>query len=214
MSIFNKGTLNPSAPNPPLSGGRLHGIDVYHEDDVTSWAAIAQSNSFAICKTSEGSSPDSKFLQYAAGGKSAGLKVGGYHFMHYGAGSGAAQAQLAVSMINQAGVRMLACDWEYTDGHTPTSSEIAVVQDFLKTAESLMGKKPWIYCSNYLPGSIGNPSWFSAYPLWVARYGANPTVATWDIWQYGESSSVSGVGNPCDVNYFNGTQAELETLFG
>lgn len=214
MSIFKPGTIDPSVPTPvPSNGQQVRGIDVYHNDDVRSWAKVkAAGYEFVFIKCSQ-NSPDPKFVEYWNGAKAAGLIVGGYHFMNYGV-SGAKQAELAVSMLNKVSGGKddfsLTCDWEYADGHDPKTSEIAIVQDFLKTAQSLTGRTPIIYCSNYLPNALGNPAWFRAYPLWVARYGAKPSMSNWKFWQYSESGSIPGIANGCDVNLFAGNLIELK----
>lgn len=217
MSIFNKGG-GISAPNPGgggSSGSKIKGVDVYHEDDVNSWSQVLNAGyQFAICKASQGLGGDSAFVRYFEGAKAAGLIVGGYHFLNYNE-SGASQARVFANMLKSAGFNSgdltPVLDWEYADGHDPTSSEIAIVRDALAEIQQLTGRNPMIYCSNYLPNSIGNPAWFRAHPLWVARYGANPTVS-WNFWQYSESASIAGIGNSADANYFSGSLADLRNF--
>lgn len=220
MSYFKRGTINPTVPSLPApttpaepSGTRIKGVDVYHDDDINSWANVKSAGyQFAFIKCSQGLNADVKFEQYFKGAKAAGLIAGAYHFMSYSS-SGSKQAEVAVSRCEHAGMGKddlpLVCDWEYSDGHDPKESEIATVREFLAKVKELTGRTPIIYCSNYLPISLGNPSWFRAYPLWIARYGANPSSANWSFWQYSESAHVSGIGNEADANYFNGSLDEL-----
>lgn len=221
MSTFKKGTIEPTFPtlpvdNEPHSDERIRGVDVYHGDEISSWSKVkAAGYLFAFIKSSQGLGVDEKFEQNVKDAKAAGLIVGAYHFMSF-AVNGSKQALVAVNRANNAGLGKtdlpIVCDWEYSDGREPKSSDILIVREFLEKVKELTGRTPIIYCSNYLPASLGNPSWFKQYPLWVARYGATPSSSNWSFWQYSESAHVPGINNEADVNYFKGSLADLKSF--
>lgn len=207
------GGILPS-PTPGSTGGPIHGVDCYHLDAVNSWAKIQQAGFlFAMIKTSQGTSADPKCGQFFPGAKAQGMPTGGYHFMNYNV-SGAAQAKEMFNILNGSGyvkTDMIPwCDWEYGDGHNPTSSEISIVRNFLDTMDALVNRVTGIYCSDYLPGAVGHPQWFTSRPLWDARYGGTP-VNKYVYHQYSGTGSVPGIGNPADVNIFHGSLEDLKS---
>src|ERR1044072_4305833 len=55
---------------------------------------------------------------------------------------------------------------------------------------------------------------FGDYPLWVAHYDVqSPTIpqgwSNWEFWQHSQSGSVSGVTGSVDLDWFNGSLADL-----
>lgn len=203
------------APPSLVSGtGIIHGVDVYHLDAVNSWDEIlAAGFVFGIVKSSQGTSADPKCEQYLPGAKAAGLLATFYHFMNYNV-SGASQAKEAYAVGNGSGYvktdMVPWCDWEYSDGHNPTSSEISIVRDFFDTMDGLVNRVTGVYCSDYIPRALGHPSWFTARPLWDARYGAAP-VNSYVIHQYSGTGSVPGIGNAADVNIVNSSLADFKS---
>ena len=68
----------------------------------------------------------------------------------------------------------------------------------------------------YVSDFFSNPDWLREYPLWLAGYTKTPAWpkpwSTYNFWQYSGSAKVDGIGNPADVDYFNGDKAELIQL--
>ena len=95
---------------------------------------------------------------------------GAYHFFRpkY---DGVAQAKHFVATMGTLADDDLppVCDLEVQDG-VSDATVIARTKDFLETMEKLSGKKPMIY-TGYFFTSLGSPSGFSSYPLWVAELG-------------------------------------------
>lgn len=91
---------------------------------------------------------------------------------------------------------------------------------------------PLIYTrASFWNPNVGNPSWASKYPLWVARYGTSqPWYGendpyrplpwnNWTLWQW--SADGNGLGdyygaqsNSIDLNYFNGDETAFAAFFG
>jgi MYXO-CTERM domain-containing protein len=75
-----------------------------------------------------------------------------------------------------------------------------------------------IYVSpSFWNNTVGGPSGFSQYPLWIANYGVGcPDVpgqwSNWVFWQFTASDTVTGISGAVDGDYFNGTVAGLVGL--
>lgn len=218
MSIFNKGTLNPStgngpAPVAPSTGDPIYGCDVYHFDDVTSWSEMLSGGiAFVYIKASQGMSADPKFKQYYAGAKAAGLIVGLYHF--YASGDQTQQAKFFASLCNSVGYTkedLPPCfDFEKASGDF-SSADATNALTFLNALQAASGRLPMLYMSDSTPSSLGTPSWMKFYPWWIARYGHAP-VSPYTILQYSESASIPGLGNSGDKNIFNGSLLDLKSF--
>lgn len=218
MSIFNRGTVVPTfpsnpAPSVPSSGGVIYGTDLYHYDDVNSWSEMKASGiEFAIMKASEGMGSDPKFAEYFNGAKAAGIIVSGYHFYNTKSDQ-KSQAQHFWDRLKSVGLEKTDIspifDFEKSSGDF-SSSDAANARVFMEEIARLSGRLPMIYLSDSTVSAIGNPSWLKAYPLWVARYGAEPKSKPWVFWQFSESSSIPGLGNKGDKNKFMGSVADLK----
>lgn len=92
-----------------------------------------------------------------------------------------------------------------------------------------LGRLPIIYTfSSYWKDTLGNPTNFSEFPLWIAHYDttlSRPTIPggwkDWTLWQFagaGEKQPndqhVEGIGNMVDLNVFNGSPDQLDRLAG
>lgn len=98
------------------------------------------------------------------------------------------------------------------------------VQQFLDEVERLTNRKPIIYTSGSFWRSYMmyekrvHSDWARVYPLWMARYTSLwPTPiypwAGWDFWQYTDSGKIPGIKTHVDLNWFNGSEAELVERF-
>ena len=89
---------------------------------------------------------------------------------------------------------------------------VALAQHWLARVEAELHVKPLVYTANFMSNVTGNT--FSAYPLWVANYGATcplmPTGWTnWVFWQSSESGRIAGVSGNVDLDTFNGSMTDL-----
>jgi GH25 family lysozyme M1 (1,4-beta-N-acetylmuramidase) len=76
---------------------------------------------------------------------------------------------------------------------------------YLEIYQGLLGKPPVIYSyPNYLQ-TLGNPSGYSAYPLWIASYAPTPTIpkpfSDFVLWQYSGGTDKLYNGVPADMDY-------------
>jgi MYXO-CTERM domain-containing protein len=201
------------------AGSTIKGIDVSHWQGSINWTKVYGAGyRFAIMKASEGTGyTDDTFKTNWAASKKAGLIRGAYHFFRpkY---DGVAQAKHFVSVMGNLTTTDLppVLDLEVQDG-VSDATVISRAKAFLETVEKLTGKTPVIY-TGYFFTSLGSPSGFSKYPLWVAHWGVScPNIPSggwkkWTFWQNTDKASVSGIGGAVDGDKFNGTLADLKAF--
>ena len=195
--------------------------------DSIDWGRVAGAgHQFAIIKATEATdyvNPyfDSDTRQARANG----LVVGAYHY---------ARPALPMSTANQQArhyVRITGkqrafrtlppvLDIETTGGLTP--DQVAVwSQRWLDEVQALTGRTPMIYSyDSFLKTSLGRIEHFAGYPLWLARYRTTPPPdlpgawSKWDLWQHTSKGAVPGITGNVDLNWFNGSRADLLRLAG
>jgi lysozyme len=215
-----RGALPSDALTTCAPGTTLKGIDVSHYDGTIDWAAYAASGRpFAIAKATEGVTfTDPQFATNWAGMKSAGLVRGAYHFFHP-RDDGAQQARFFLSKTGALGPGDLPpiLDWEATDS-VSNAAAWQSAQDFVDAVKAQTGLTTIVYSSARFLGTIGNPTQFSALPLWDAQYNVTcPNIpaawTTWAFWQTtGTAAGVPGTNGAVDANLFNGDLTALLAL--
>lgn len=78
---------------------------------------------------------------------------------------------------------------------------------FLQELQATTSALPMIYTDASNASDLWGDA-FANYPLWIADYSGaalpdNPVWKTWTAYQYGQSSSVSGIGDEVDLDYFS-----------
>ncbi len=193
------------------------GLDVsYYQGSIT-WSSVKSAGyKFAITRVSDGATYyDSKFATNWAAIKQQGMVRGVYQFFRPGQDP-TTQANFLLSKVAAAGGFKaddlpVVMDIEVTDGVAATTIR-SRMQTWLDKIQAATGKKPIIYTANFMSATIGNG--FSAYPLWVANYGATCPLmpsnwGSWKIWQWSSTASVSGISGSVDVDKWNGTYTSL-----
>jgi len=90
-----------------------------------------------------------------------------------------------------------------------------ILTDLLLLLQNHYQTKPIIYTNLKLYNRyIANN--FDDYPIWIARYSDETPILThgksWTFWQYGNRGRVSGIVGDVDLNVFNGSLDELNSL--
>jgi lysozyme len=199
-------------------GPVVKGVDVSHYDATIDWAKVHGAGiDFAFMKATEGTTfVDPTYATNFKDARANGVIAGAYHFFRP-ATDATAQADFFVQTagIPAAGDLPLTIDLEVTDsvaGATVASSAIT----FLQRVEQKTGRKPIVYTSASFLTSIGNPSTFGAYTLWVANWGVtcpkipSPAWSDWLFWQDSSTGTVAGITSAVDTNQFNGTLSDLQ----
>lgn len=205
----------------PTTSGPISGPDVasyqhpatatYPNGKPINWKAVARDGmEFAIVKASESTTYTNPFFaDDYAGVQAAGLVRGAYHFARpaYPVDS-TAKAQAAyfaklIGDVNATATLPPVLDLEVTGG-LPRADLVTWAQIFLYRLRTLTGRTPMLYTyPSFWSDVLADPSAFSRFPIWMASYGAAPTVAA-ELWQYTDSASISGISGHVDESKFLG----------
>ena len=200
-------------------GPVVKGVDVSHYDGTIDWAKVQGAGiAFAFMKATESTGfVDPTFAANFKNARANGVIAGAYHFFRPAADA-TAQADFFVQTagVPAAGDLPLTIDLEATDslaGATVASSALT----FLARVEAKSGRKPIVYTSASFLTSIGNPTGFGAYTLWVANWQVScpklptPAWSDWKFWQDTATGVISGIpATAVDTDQFNGTLADLQ----
>jgi lysozyme len=216
---------------------RALGIDVSVWQDLNSTPQMVDFNkaktagaSFAFMKASQGLYIDPDFVMNWQNAGNASILRGTYHFLdfaHKPANKTATQWAIDQAVFYWGVVKNLnmnflpVCDFEDTGG-LPAATVRQALKNFLESFFSLSGKRCIIYTRMSIWTVYGSTeTYWQQYQLWVAQYyyqtlPANPTVAQpfnkWYFWQFtdkGDGKKFGCESNYVDLNYFNGTVADL-----
>jgi lysozyme len=197
-------------PGAATASTRVQGIDTakYQHDGgrAIDWNAVRRSGQrFAFIKaTGHADKQDPWFgRDWAAAGR-AGLVRGAYHY----ADPSQSAVRQADAIVNAVGTTReandlgIVLDLESTGGLSPAGLA-AWAHRFLDRVESRTGRLPILYTYvSFWSGPMRNNRSFGAYPLWLARYGAQPApLAGWDrwtFWQHTSSARVPGIVGAVD----------------
>ena len=197
---------------------KAQGIDVSHFQGTINWPSVKQAGvSFAFAKATDGtSSIDSQFKTNWQSMKTEGIIRGAYHFFEP-TGDATEQANNFVNEVGslQASDLPPVIDVEVNNG-VSNSGMISGLTTWLNIVQQSLGRQPMIYTlASFWNAHLNNQ--FGDYPLWVAHYDVqSPTIpegwSSWEFWQHSQSGSVSGVTGNVDLDYFNGSLADLMTF--
>lgn len=202
---------------------KILGIDVSAYQGKIDWQRVKQAGvKFAFIKATEGATfKDKRFNENIRDAYSAGLYCGAYHFFRPKTPIGP-QADNFINSIRAAGVTLLPAldlevpaDWR----NIPRGDRIKLVTEWVELVESALGTKPIIYLSSSFPGDVlTNVHELAAYPLWLAHYTNHPVPVvpapwqTYTFWQHSDRGVVEGIVGNVDLNWFNGTDTDLEKV--
>jgi GH25 family lysozyme M1 (1,4-beta-N-acetylmuramidase) len=211
----------------PFYAQQPQGVDVSHHQGSIDWSLVyADGKVFAFVKATEGYTyNDPQFVTNMQNGTNAGVLMGAYHFARPDNNSAADEANHFVNVAgNYIGNGYLppVLDLEDppgTDLQNLYSSQQLTnwVRTWLQTVENLTGVRPMIYTNgrytNYLDPSL------NSYYLWIAEPDGNTNppdnLGHWTDWKFKQFSwtgNVSGINGDVDLNVFNGTLAQLDSL--
>ena len=219
--IFISGNLSRLFAQQPL------GIDVSHHQGIIDWSLVYNAGKvFAFVKATEGYTyNDPRFVSNMQNGTQAGVWMGAYHFARPDNNTAISEAQHFVQIAGNfigRGYLPPVLDLEDPPGHDLqllyTSHELSEwVRTWLETVEQLTGVEPIIYTNGrytqYLESTL------TSYKLWIAEPDGNTNPpdnlnhwSDWSFKQYSWTGNVPGINGDVDLDVFNGTIAELESL--
>lgn len=176
------------------------GIDLYTKyQTVTDWTKVRGAGyEFAYVKVSDGTSSKDT-AGWGPKGRTAGVKMGAYHYAQ--PGDAVAQANLLVDRAASQGLSDLAPALDLEAPFVPGTAAVNFAIAFLKQVQA-RGFRPCLYGNNSMLSSVRTPV-LNAVPatvIWVARYGASPTVGH-DLWQHSDAGKVPGItASSVDLN--------------
>lgn len=194
----------------------VHGIDVSHYQSAIDWPAVAAEGiDFGFVKATEGQDmQDSIFCENWQAMRTTGIVRGAYHFFRPGT-SAVAQARHFIETVHlEYGDLPPVLDIEVLDEVSPNLM-VTRLKIWLEMVELAYGIRPIIYTNmKYYNQHLADH--FPDYKVWIARYSnSRPSLLEqrdWDFWQYGNRGQIPGIDGPVDLNVFQGTYQDLETL--
>lgn len=224
---------------------KVKGVDTsHHNHDATGkpidWKRVAQSNSFAFFKATQGTGyKDPWFARDFTAASGTSLLRAPYHFFDpKSTTDGAAQADHFIRTARAAGYTgrkagelppVLDVESVWVNGKEvcPKALRADQLTVFLKRVKAAFKVTPIVYTrASFVNGCMaGKGQVFKGHPLWLARYESGskepqdvPAAGAWTFWQYTESEAIPGfpgkngtVGKG-DRNVYRGTLAQLRAM--
>ena len=198
----------------------VHGIDISHFQGDIDWKRLSQTRTerfpihFVFMKATEGGDhSDDTFTQHFDSAKKYNFVRGAYHFFrpHTDARK---QADFFIRKVKLcAGDLPPVLDVEDRGKRSKKEFQNAV-KTWLDQVEAYYGVKPILYTSyKFKMRHLDNPV-FDAYPYWIAHYYVDSVryEGAWHFWQHTDAGIVPGVEKEVDLDVFNGTQEQLDSL--
>ncbi|MGL5150490.1 MAG: GH25 family lysozyme [Clostridium sp.] len=208
----------------------LFGIDINEYTQNVQFNVIAKTVDFLYLRSSGSGSGrfrvDKKFLEFAKSSREYGIPVGAYHFgvPSYDLTEADRQCDDFIGILQKGfGEKDYGDLFPVLDVEVPVDKSISTkalvdwIQRFRKRFEKKTRRRLMLYTgvffvelyNNFNIKGEGQP--LKTMPLWIAMYTkvpSNPKFPPdvggwkrWRIWQYSESETVKGVGNPLDANW-------------
>jgi lysozyme len=218
----------------------LRGVDVSSYQGAVPWDRVASELScrFAIVKIAEGTLtiPDPWAARNLAGARAAGLKVGGYFFLHPERNidlQASTHAKLALDLgLGEEGSLPCFVDFESPEPqmwgamHLTAAGLRTAGLAYCQALEGLLGRTPGLYTYpdfwKELQGAL-EPR-FARFPLWMASYpggekwpeaGQAPLIPRpWTSWAFWQWTAQGKLPNDAadDFDVFNGDEDALEAI--
>lgn len=201
------------------TGYKVHGIDISHYQGDIDWKMLLQTRHsqfpirFIFMKATEGGDfADKNFVANFDSARANGFIRGAYHF--YNPRTDAiCQADFFINSV------------KLKKGDLPPVLDIekkgkdmnrlrADLKLWLQLVEKHYGVKPIIYSSYSYKMKYLNDSVFNSYPYWIAHYYVDSVryKGNWAFWQHHDVGVLPGINKEVDLNIFNGTMTQLDSL--
>ena len=195
----------------------VRGIDVSAHNGMMNLDAAAENGiEFIFIKASEGGDfQDENFRINYDKARSAGLKIGAYHFFRFDT-DGITQA---VNLIRTVGNRELDLGLviDVESAGNPEGIPERLIQERLTSMADfliLKGHRIMFYTNRkgYYKYVKNN---FEGFPLWICSFNSTPISTDWTFWQFNHRGKVKGINGDVDLNTFCGSRSEwLDFLIG
>jgi len=167
-----------------------NGIDVYVAyQNVRDWTAVRRAGyEFCYVKVGDGTSTRAT-NGYGPKGRGAGLAMGAYWYAQ--PGDPVRQADMLCDRAVGEGLADLGPALDLESPFSPNATAVDFAQRFLDRVKA-RGHVPCLYGNNSMLSYVLPRIRVAGLKVWVARYGANPTVG-YDVWQWSDKGTVSGI---------------------
>jgi lysozyme len=202
-------------------------VDLSHHNSSVNFEVLKNAAILGVIhKATQGVSyVDPTFRARATQASTCNMPLGAYHF-----GTASTPEQQAEHFVEVAGTtRLLVLDFEDNTDKVQGSMSLQEAEAFVHRVYELTGRYPGLYSGHTLKealqaAKITQPEQteLSKCWLWISQYAAKPVIPSiwpdWTLWQYTdgqvgpEPHAADGVG-PCDRDYFNGSEEQLQQLF-
>ena len=200
-------------------GYNVHGIDISHYQGIINWKMLSQTRQsqfpirFVFMKATEGGDfADKNFVANFDSAKANHFIRGAYHF--YNPKTDAhKQADFFIQSVKlEAGDLPPVLDIEKKSKNMDKLR--ADLKLWLQRVEGHYGVKPIIYTSYKFKKRYLNDSVFNSYPYWIAHYYVDSVEykGDWKFWQHHDAGTLPGIDEQVDLNIFNGTIHQLDSL--
>lgn len=201
------------------TGYRIHGIDISHHQGSINWSRLAQTRnarfpiSFVFMKATEGGDfSDKQFVANFDSARVNGFIRGAYHY-YKPKTDPLRQAQFFISQVKlQEGDLPPVLDIE--EKGKDLNKLRADLKIWLQTIEEHYKVKPIIYAPYKFKKNYLNDSLFNSYPYWIAHYYVDSVSykGKWNFWQHTDRGVLPGINERVDLNIFNGTTSQFDSL--
>ncbi len=198
----------------------VHGIDISHYQGVIDWKLLSQTQGgefpirFIFMKATEGGDHrDNTFRQHFDSAYKYNFIRGAYHFFrpHTDARQ---QADFFIRNVKLASGDLPPVLDVEDHGKRSKQELQQAVKTWLDYIENYYGVKPILYTSYKFKMRYLDDPIFNAYPYWIAHYYVDSVryKGRWHFWQHTDVGSVPGVEEDVDLDVFNGTLEQLDSL--
>lgn len=180
----------------------IRGIDVSaHNGEIDFERVRADGYSFVMIKATEGTDfKDRNFVDNIRSARSAGLKVGAYHFFRFDTDGNLQALNFLHSLRNRSLDFPAVIDveeWGNPDG-TATSQIVSRLRQMIERME-YHGVDVVLYTNKDAYDRFIRDN-FANYPLWICSFTELAPNLEWRIWQYTHRGSVDGISGNVDLN--------------
>ena len=195
------------------------GIDISEYQGTIRWDSVrVVENDFPIrfifVRATVGTDrPDLKFADNWKAIKQGGFLRGAYHYYRPNENS-TQQAKLFIkTVVLQKGDFPPILDIEQMPQKQSMAQLKVGIKNWLEIVEKHYGVRPILYSSERFYTDFLKDD-FPEYTFWIANYNffVENLKPDWKLWQFTEKGTASGISGFVDLNFFNGTEADLQSL--
>ena len=188
-------------------------IDVSEHNGTIDWAAVKKAGiNYAIIRDGYGTSHvDNYFKRNMEGAIAHGVHIGIYHFSYALSAAGAkAEAEYVLKLIQPYKDKIVLpvfFDFEYDTVDYAKKQGVALGKEafnahtvaFCDTIQAAGYRAGVYYNLDYLHRYVDIDR-IGKYVQWYAQYSSTASAATWDLWQYSSSYTITGCAGKFDVS--------------